>query len=266
MEEDMALTHDQMHHLAHGLMEAMEDGRAVDPLTEQEPGMTEHDAREIALDIIGHRVGDGRRVVGHKVALTSAATQRALGIDSPQFGVILDDMTVRDGGRVKASSLISPRIEPEIAFRLKTGLQGPGVTAEDVIAATDYIFPALEIVDSRIKDWRLKLEDLVADNVAAALVVLGPGRLAPSALDLESEEVVLEIDGVEVGRATGKEVLGNPANAVAWCANALGEHGMGIAAGEFVIPGSMIEAPSVKAGSNVTASFASLGLVSVRFT
>ena len=175
----MALTHDQMHHLAHDLMDALEGGGAIEPLTEQAPGITEHDAREIAFDILGHRMGHGHRIVGKKVGLTSQATQRSLGIDAPQFGVILDDMTVRDGGRVKASSLIAPRVEPEIAFRLKSALIGPGITAADVLAATDYVFPALEIADSRIKDWRIKLEDLVADNVAAALVVLGSARMDP---------------------------------------------------------------------------------------
>ena len=178
----MALTHDQMHHLAHDLMDALEGGGAIEPLTEQAPGITEHDAREIAFDILGHRMGHGHRIVGKKVGLTSQATQRSLGIDAPQFGVILDDMTVRDGGRVKASSLIAPRVEPEIAFRLKSALIGPGITAADVLAATDYVFPALEIADSRIKDWRIKLEDLVADNVAAALVVLGSARMDPAAL------------------------------------------------------------------------------------
>ncbi len=262
----MALTHDQMHHLAHGLMDALEAGEPIDPLTEQAPGITEHDAREIAFDILGHRMGDGHRVVGKKVGLTSQATQRALGIDAPQFGVILDDMTVRDGGRVKASSLIAPRVEPEIAFRLKSALAGPGITAADVLAATDYVFPALEIADSRIRDWRIKLEDLVADNVAAALVVLGSARMDPAALDLEQEMVVFEVDGNEVGRASGREVLGNPANAVAWCANALAEHGMGIAAGEFVIPGSLTVAAPAAAGNNVTAAFTNLGVVSVRFT
>ncbi len=262
----MALTHDQMHHLAHGLMDALEAGEPIDPLTEQAPGITEHDAREIAFDILGHRMGYGHRVVGKKVGLTSQATQRALGIDAPQFGVILDGMTVRDGGRVKASSLIAPRVEPEIAFRLKSALAGPGITAADVLAATDYVFPALEIADSRIRDWRIKLEDLVADNVAAALVVLGSARMDPAALDLEQEMVVFEVDGNEVGRASGKEVLGNPANAVAWCANALAEHGMGIAAGEFVIPGSLTVAAPAAAGNNVTAAFTNLGVVSVRFT
>ena len=262
----MSLTHEQIHELAHALIDADHKGTPIPPLTEQAPGITVEDAYAIAADVLGHELEHGHRIVGRKVGLTSKPMQVALGIDTPDFGTILDDMTVRDSGKVKASSLIAPRVEPEIAFRLKSALAGPGITAADVLAATDYVFPALEIADSRIKDWRIKLEDLVADNVAAALVVLGSARMDPAALDLEQEMVVFEVDGNEVGRASGREVLGNPANAVAWCANALAEHGMGIAAGEFVIPGSLTVAAPAAAGNTVTAAFTNLGVVSVRFT
>ncbi len=262
----MPLDHDQMHTLAHGLMDASAGRVPVEPLTEQAPGITPADAYDIAADIIGHKLGDGRRVVGKKVGLTGQAMRELLGIDNMVFGIILDDMTVRDGGRVRADTLIAPTVEPEIAFRLKSPLKGPGVTAEDVIAATDYVFPALEIVDSRIKDWRIKEADITADNGAAAMVVLGSTHLPLSELELASEEVVLELNGAEAGRATGAEVLGNPVNSVVWCANKLAEFGLGLAAGEFVMPGSLTRAPSVKAGDSVSAAFANLGVVSVRFT
>ena len=126
--------------------------------------------------------------------------------------------------------------------------------------------PALEIIDSRFESWRVKPQDLIADNTASALVVLGNQRLAPSDLDLAAEEAVMEVDGAETGRGTGAEVLGHPAEAVAWLANKLGERGRGIMAGQFVIPGSVVAPPFVKAGDSVTAAYRSLGTVSVRFT
>ena len=262
----MSLAHEQLHNLAHALIDAGATLQPVSPLTGQAPEITVDDAYEIASDIIGHKIAEGRHIVGMKVAVTSEATQKLLGIDSPAYGIILDDQTVRDGGRVKASSLIAPKIEAEIAFRLKEPLQGPGVDATGVLAATDYVFPALEIVDSRITGWKVKQADLIADNAASALLVLGNTHLDPSMIDLAAEEAVMEVDGVETGRGTGAAVLGNPANSVAWLANMLGERGMSIPAGAFVIPGSMVAPPPVAAGNAVTAVYSSLGAVSVRFT
>jgi 2-keto-4-pentenoate hydratase len=190
---------------------------------------------------------------------------KAFGMDTPAFGFILDDMTVRDSGRVKMSGLIQPKIEAEMAFRLKAPLQGPGVDVAQVLAATDYVFPALEIIDCRFEGWRVKQQDLISDNTAAALVVLGNTRLSPNDLDLAAEEAVMEVDGVETGRGTGAEVLGHPAEAVAWLANKLGEQGHGLLAGHFVIPGSVVAPPVVKKGNVVTAAYANLGVVSVTF-
>ena len=149
---------------------------------------------------------------------------------------------------------------------MKASLQGPGVDVAQVIQATDYVFPALEIIDSRFQDWRLKPQDLIADNTASALVVLGNMRLSPSDLNLVTEEVVMEVDGTETGRGTGAEVLGHPAESVAWLANKLSERGRGITAGQFVIPGSVVSPQFVHAGNSVTAAYTNLGTVSVRFT
>ncbi len=261
----MSLTHEQIHELAHALIDAEHKGTPILPLTEQAPGITVEDAYAIAADVLGHELEHGHRIVGRKVGLTSKPMQVALGIDTPDFGTILDDMTVRDSGKVKASSLIQPKVEPEIAFRLRTPLRGPGVTMEDVLAATDYVFPALEIIDSRIEGWRIKEQDTVADNGSSARVVVGSTRLPVDALDLDAEEVVFFHNGVEVGRAMSSEVLGNPANAVAWCANKLAEFDLELRPGEFIMPGSITAAVDVKAGDSVYAEFASLGIVSVSF-
>jgi 2-keto-4-pentenoate hydratase len=261
----MSLDHDHLHHFAHSLMDAGHSLTPIAPLTDEAPDMEVADAYEIASDIIGHKIGDGRKVAGMKVGVTTAGAMKAFGMDGPAYGIILDNMTVRDGGRVKMSTLIQPKIEAEIAFRFKAPLQGPGVDAEQVLAATDYVFPALEIIDCRFEGWRVKEQDLIADNTASALVVLGSSRMSPTDLDLAAEEAVMEVDGVETGRGTGAEVLGNPANAIAWLANKLGEQGRGIAAGQFVIPGSLVAPPLVKAGNTVAAAYSNLGVITVNF-
>jgi 2-keto-4-pentenoate hydratase len=260
----MALDHDTLHTLAHALMHAAEHREPIAPLTEQAPGITAEDAYAISADVMGHRIEAGVRIVGHKIGLTARAMREALGIETPDFGVILDDMTVRDGGRVSTGKLIAPLVEPEIGFRLREALRGPGVDAAAVLAATEYVFPALEIIDSRIEGWRIKEQDTIADNGSSALVVLGPGR-APASIDLNAEEAVLYRNGEEVGRGNGAEVIGGPAAAVAWCANKLAEFGLGLAAGEFIIPGSVCKAAKVAAGDEVRAVYTTLGSVGVRF-
>jgi len=261
----MPLSQDELHDLAHALMEAEHNASPIPPLTERSPGITSEEAYAVAAITLAHELEHGHRVVGRKVGLTSKPMQVALGIDTPDFGTILDDMTVRDGGRVETAKLISPKAEPELAFRLKAPLRGPGATAADALAATDYVFPALEVIDSRIADWRIKEQDTIADNGSSARVVIGSARLPADALDLAGEEVVLYCNGEERGRAQASEVLGNPANAVAWCANKLAEFGEELRAGEFVMPGSITAAVDVRAGDSVRAEFASLGAVSVRF-
>ena len=262
----MPLPHDQLHTLAHALSDAEHSATPIPPLTEQAPEITSAEAYAIAADILVHELEHGHRVVGRKVGLTSKAMQDALGVDTPIFGTVFDDTTVRDGGRIKTSDLIHPKAEPELAFRLKAPLQGPGVTLEDVLAATDYVFPALEIVDSRIEGWRVKEQDIIADNGVAARVVVGSVRLPVDGLDVAAEEVVLFLNGEEFARARGSAVLGNPAHSVAWCANKLAESGQALRAGEFVMTGSITAAPDVRAGDTVHAAFSTLGAVSVRFT
>ena len=261
----MSLDHDHLHHFAHSLMNAGHDLKPIPALTDEAPDMEVADAYKIAADIIGHKIGNGRKIAGMKVGVTTVGAMKAFGMDSPAYGIILDNMTVRDGGRVKMSSLIQPKVEAEIAFRFKASLQGPGVDAAQVIAAIDYVFPALEIIDSRFQDWRVKEQDLIADNTASALVVLGNTHLSPADLDLTTEEAVMEVDGVEAGRGTGAQVLGNPVNAIAWLANKLGEQGRGIVAGQFVIPGSLVAPPLAKAGSTFAAAYTNLGIVTVNF-
>ncbi len=262
----MALDHDMLHEFAHALIDAEHTLAPIKPLTDRAPDMTDDDAYHIAADVLAHELEHGHRVIGRKVGFTNRDIQQKLGVDSPNFGTLLDDMTVRNGGRVRASSMIHPKVEPEIAFRLKAPLRGPGVTIDDVLAATDYVFPAIEIVDSRFEEWRFRLPDATADNACACKVVIGSTRLPAAALNLAGEEVAVYRNGEEAARAKSSEVLGNPANAVAWCANKLGELGSELRAGEFVMTGSIAGVTTAQAGDEFQAQFANLGIVSVRFT
>ena len=262
----MAVDHDLLHDLAHALIDAGHNLAPIAALTDGAPGLSEDDAYHVAADVLEHEIEHGHRVVGRKVGFTNREIQEKLGVNSPNFGTIVDDMTVRNGGRVRAASLIAPKVEPEIAFRLKTALRGPGVGVDDVLAATDYVFPAIEIVDSRFEGWRFRFADATADNACAALVVIGSTRLPPDALDLAGEEAAVYRNGEEMARATSDAVLGNPALSVAWCANKLAELGLELGAGEFVTTGSIAGVTPARAGDEFLAEFASLGAVTVRFS
>ncbi|MDE2838824.1 MAG: fumarylacetoacetate hydrolase family protein [Chloroflexota bacterium] len=262
----MALTADQIQELADLLFNAEQSSDPVPPLTDRFPDMTAVEAYQVQQEVIRKRIQGGRRVVGKKVGLTSLAMQQMLGVGEPDYGVVLDDMTIADGATFEAGRLLQPRVEPEIAFMLSKDLKGPGVTVEDVLAATEYVFPALEIVASRVKDWKIKLQDTIADNASAGGVVLGDAHSQVSAVDLVNEELVYEKNGEEIARATGAAVLDNPANAVAWCANKLSEYGDSLAAGEFVIPGALCAMTPVQPGDTVVARFSTIGSVSVTFS
>lgn len=211
------------------------------------------------------RLADGARLVGRKIGATSEAIQELFDIDTPDFGQIFDDMVVPDGGTVRTDELILPRVEPEVAFVLDRPLAGPGVTADDVLAATREVMACLEIIDSRIADWRIRFVDTVADNGSSARCVFGSAPRPVGGLDLAAERVTLLRDGEEVATATGEAVLGHPAASVAWLANALGGLDRRLGAGEYVLSGSMTTASSASAGERYEAVFETLGRVSCRF-
>jgi 2-keto-4-pentenoate hydratase len=238
----------------------------IGPLVEGWPAVEVDDAYDIQLRNVRRRLGAGAHVRGHKVGLTSRAMQEMLGVDEPDYGHLLDDMFVHESGEVRAGDLCFPRIEPEIAFVLGEALHGPGVTVADVLRATAFVVPALEIIDSRIRDWRITLPDTIADNASSARAVLAGRRMSPTSLDLRLVGVVLRRNGeiVETG-ATGA-VLGNPVLAIAWLANKLHQFGTGLQAGEVVLPGSCTRAVDVAPGDRIRADFDGLGHVAVRFT
>ena len=229
------------------LYEALRDRRTVPPLIEQDLTLTIDDAYAISLDFLARRRKDGERVVGKKIGVTSKAVQDMLGVHQPDFGFLTDWMHVTGDIDVEAKALIAPRAEAEIAFILKNGLTGPGVTAEQVIAATEFIAPCFEIVDSRIKDWKIGIIDTVADNASCGVFVLGEARADPRAHDLPSLHVTVTKNGAPLSEGYGSAVQGDPAQAVAWLANTLGAYGVTLDAGDVILSGSLVPLePAVK--------------------
>jgi 2-keto-4-pentenoate hydratase len=211
------------------------------------------------------KLAAGNSLAGRKVGLTSRAMQQQLGVDEPDFGFLLQSMLVPSGATLRRAELLQPRVEPEIAFWLRDALRGPGVTAEQVLAATRGVSAALEIVDSRIADWKIKLADTIADNGSSARAVIGERVVPVADLDLVAEGVELFCDGQPVGSGVGAAVLGHPAEAVAWLANRLADFGDGLHAGQVVLPGAMCASVFANAGETFRAEYPHLGSVSVVF-
>ena len=247
------------------LYQALIDRKPVDPLTERESGITIEDAYQIQLRMIERRLDAGEHIVGKKIGVTSKVVMDMLKVNQPDFGQMTSGMVFNEGQAIVAASMIAPRAEAEVAFMLKRDLMGPGVTAADVLRATDCVMPCFEIVDSRIKDWKIKIQDTVADNASCGVLTLGGTRKDPRKLDLALAGMVLEKNGEIVSTSTGAAVQGSPVNAVAWLANTLGRLGIGLKAGEIILSGSQSPLVPVKAGDNLTCSVGGLGGTTVRF-
>ena len=254
---------------ARRLLEAYASREAIDPLTSTYEAMTLEDAYAIQLDQLAQWTGDGpdggRTVKGHKVGLTSAAMQRLLGVSEPDYGHLLDDFFYLEHMPIPTDRFLQPRIEPEVAFVLKKDLRGPGVTVHEAIAAVDFVLPALELVDSRIKDWKIGLFDTIADNASSGAVVLGSTPTALSDIDLRLGGAVLHRNGQVVGTGAGGAVLGSPINSLIWLANTVGARGITLEAGHVVLPGALCAMVPIAAGDTFTATFAGLGSVTARF-
>ncbi|RAQ94141.1 hypothetical protein A4R35_01260 [Thermogemmatispora tikiterensis] len=250
--------------LALRLDQAEQTRTPIAPLSESYPGLTVADAYTIQQHWLQKKFLRGARLVGHKVGLTSLAMQRQMGVDQPDYGFLLDSMVHSSGALLPLQQLIQPRVEPEIAFWLQADLSGPHVTPAEVLAATQSVSAALEIVDSRISDWRIKLTDTIADNASSARVVVGR-PIALHDLDLETEQVELRRNGEVVGTGNGAAVLGHPAAAIAWLVRKLAEFNTGLRAGELVLPGAMCAAVPAQPGDRFVARFSHLGEVKVSF-
>jgi 2-keto-4-pentenoate hydratase len=259
-----ALSEEVRRELAERLRRSESECSPIEPLTRTHPAIDLEDAYEIQLVNVQARLKAGAVVRGHKVGLTSGAMQEMLGVGEPDYGHLLDAMFVE--GEMNLQLLIAPRIEPEIAFVLATDLEGPGCTPEEVREATDYVVPALEIIDSRIQDWHIGLADTVADNASSAAVALGTRRTRLDCLDLPTLNVRLIQNGVSVEAGRGDAVLGDPAVAVAWLVNRLASHGVALRGGHIVLSGSCTRAIPIESGDHISAEVDVLGDVSVAFS
>lgn len=237
----------------------------VAPLSAREPALTIDDAYAISLDFLSRRLAEGERVVGKKIGVTSKAVQDMLGVFQPDFGFLTDAMHVKGDIDVAGERLIQPRAEAEIAFILKSGLAGPGVTAKDVIAATESIAPCFEIVDSRIDDWKIGIVDTVADNASCGVFILGDARADPRAHDLPALRVSVTKNGAPLSEGTGAAVQGNPAEAVAWLANTLGSYGVTLDAGDIILSGSLVPLEPAAAGDIFEMTLHGVGACTAKF-
>ena len=247
------------------LYQALIERKAIDPLTDREPAITIEDAYQIQLRMIQRRLDAGETVVGKKIGVTSKVVMDMLKVNQPDFGQMTSGMVFNEGEPIRTDTMIAPRAEAEVAFVLKRDLMGPGVTAADVLRATDCVMPCFEIVDSRIKDWKIKIQDTVADNASCGVLTLGGMRKRPRDLDLALAGMVLEKNGDIISTSTGAAVQGSPVNAVAWLANTLGRLGIGLKAGEVILSGSQSPLVPVVAGDSLSCSVGGLGSTSVRF-
>jgi 2-keto-4-pentenoate hydratase len=238
----------------------------VAPLTSAYPGLSTDDAYAIQLAQVTAWTAAGARVKGHKVGLTSAAMQRQFGVEQPDFGHLLDTMFLAEGTTADYDQLLQPRAEPEMAFVLGRALRGPGVTVAEALAAVDFVLPALEIIDSRITDWKITLPDTIADNASSGAVVLGARPVRPQEVDLALAGCLLHRNGRIEGTGAGGAVLGSPVNALVWLANTLGPRGVTLEAGHVVLPGSVCAAIPFGPGDTVSATFDRIGSVSITFS
>ncbi|WP_019451458.1 2-oxopent-4-enoate hydratase [Cupriavidus sp. BIS7] len=255
----------KIQHYGDALYESLLTRTPLEPLTDREPDITIEDAYQIQLRMIGRRLEAGETVIGKKIGVTSRVVMDMLGVDQPDFGHLLSGMVFNEGEPVDTARMIAPKAEAEVAFVLSRDLCGPGVTAADVLRATDFVMPCFEIVDSRIRDWKIRIQDTVADNASCGVFTLGGTRRSPRDLDLALAGMVLEKNGEIVSTSCGASVQGSPVNAVAWLANTLGRFGIALKAGDVILSGSQSPLVPVKPGDSLYCSVGGLGGTSVRF-
>ncbi|MEV0947522.1 2-keto-4-pentenoate hydratase [Rhodococcus sp. NPDC049939] len=247
-------------------LDAAERGRApIGPLTTVHPDIDVVDAYEIQLINIRRRVQAGAKIVGHKVGLSSLAMQQMMGVDEPDYGHLLADMEVFEDQPVDTSRFCYPRVEVEVGFVLGADLPGADCTEQDVLDATVAFAPSIELIDSRITDWKIALPDTIADNASSAGFVLGKNRVRPQDIDIKNIDAVLTRNGETIAEGRSDAVLGNPVTAVAWLAQKVEGFGVRLKAGDIVLPGSCTRAIDARPGDHFRADFRGLGSVTLQF-
>jgi 2-keto-4-pentenoate hydratase len=258
MGDSTTLTPERLSKLSDSLLQARRTAIAIPPLTDGNPSLSVREAYAIARHGVEADLQHGARLVGHKIGLTAVAVQRQLGVDTPDYGALLDTMEIADGATLDPAHYIAARVELELAFRLKSSLRGPDVTAEDVRAATGSVHAAIELVDSRIADWRITLADTVADRASSAGFMVGGADRSLDEIDVTAVEVELHRNGELMERGRSDAVLGDPCVAVAWLANALAEYDEGLEAGEIVLSGACTKMLSIAPGDQYRATYSGL--------
>lgn len=259
-----ASTSDVIAQCAAQLSSAELNRRPTEPLTKTFPRLSVPDAYRIQQANVLRRLARGERVVGHKIGLTAKAMQELFGVSEPDYGHLLDTMMHDAAKPLDLGELIDPQIEVEPAFVLGKRLQGPDVQVEEVLAATDYVCVCFEVIDSRIIDWRIRLQDTVADNGSSARVVLGAKRVAPSSLALDTLDTELELDGTVVETGNTSAILGHPARGIAWLANSIAEFGITLEPGHIVLPGTCTRSVRIGGHRRVVGRIAGLGEVTLQ--
>ena len=252
--------------IASELFDALNQQKIIQPLTDRYPEIDINDAYQISRKFLSLREFNGEKIVGKKIGVTSSVVQEMLGVDQPDFGFLTDAMRVQNRSTFSIEdSLIQPRAEAEIAFILKEDLFGPGVSKEDVIAATHKILPCFEIVDSRIENWNIKIQDTVADNASCGIFVLGEGHCSPEKFSMEELSVEVTKNGKFLSAGQGSAVQGHPAQAVAWLANTLGEYDIPLLKGEVILSGSLVPLEPAKAGDKFSMELKGVGTCEINF-
>ena len=247
------------------LYNAGNEKKPIEPLVSRFPEITINCAYKIQLENVRKRLSEGERIIGKKIGLTSYSMQKLLGVYEPDYGHILNTMVLLKN-ELSLSTVIQPKAEGEIAFVMKENIEGPGITSTDVISATDFVMPAIEVIDSRVRDWKIKIEDTVADNASSAFMLVGTKALPPNEVDMFSTGMVFLKNGEILATAAAAAVMGNPVNAVTWLANKLSEFGAGIKKGEIILSGALTAAVDLKENDVVQVAFDRLGAVTLKVT
>jgi len=261
----MKLDHATIARLAQHLEDCELEARNTTRITDDYPDMDWDDAYAIQDEIRRRKVARGSRIVGLKAGLTSRAKMKQMGVETPCFGFLADYHALPEGGACEVAQLIHPKVEPEIAFITKRALKGPGCHIGAVLAATDFVMPGIEVIDSRYRDFGFDLKSVIADNTSVARFVVGGRALPVGEVDLRTVGIVLEKNGEPVAFGAGAAVLGHPAAAIAMLANHLGARGQEIPAGSLILSGGVTEAVAVRAGDSVTLRMQGMGSVGLRF-
>lgn len=248
------------------LYAALVGQKMIDPLTDRSSNMSIEDAYRVSRHLLERRLHTGETVIGKKIGVTSKAVQNLLDVHQPDFGYLTDAMVYESGDTIPVTKkMIQPKAEGEIAFILKRDLQGPGVTTADVQQATDFVVPCFEIVDSRIRDWKIKIQDTISDNASCGYFALGNQAADPKKLDLSTVGLVFARNGSVVATGAGAASLGSPLIGVAWLANTLSNFDVTLKAGEVILSGSLVPLIPINSGDHMSIDIGGIGSASLCF-